>query len=368
MSFQNLSIHFELPPATVLSFPPSFPRSFILPPNQVVSGLREPFKINTKVFDFTIDIRFPFTMAALYIAAIIFMNEVNRKRLNKPWNFSRTPVFKSLVIIHNTSLALFSGWAFYSVCHALWSSLPAWDDPNLFANAVRALCQTEISVEKQVSSYKYNIWDQGLAYVGWVFYLSKFYEIFDTMIILARGKTSSALQTYHHAGVMVCGWVAIRYKSSVALVGIFLNSFVHTLMYTYFALAAAAVPLSMRIKRAMTTIQITQFLLGFVLGYSYLFVAYDVSTPDHSTPQNSTTPASFTVIPGTQPSNLTLDRNSRIWLPELQSPQQTTVKVKLHCLQDSGKAFPILVTTIYVVPLLYMFCCFFTRSYSKRPR
>jgi hypothetical protein len=78
-----------------------------------------------------------------------------------------------------------------------------------------------------------NLWDQGLAYVGWIFYLSKFYEVVDTMIILLRGKKSPTLQTYHHAGVMICGWVALRYKSPAVLVGIFLNSFVHTLMVRF---------------------------------------------------------------------------------------------------------------------------------------
>jgi hypothetical protein len=78
-----------------------------------------------------------------------------------------------------------------------------------------------------------NLWDHGLAYVGWIFYLSKFYEVVDTMIILLRGKKGSTLQTYHHAGVMICGWVALRYKSPAILVGIFLNSLVHTLMVRF---------------------------------------------------------------------------------------------------------------------------------------
>jgi hypothetical protein len=145
MSSQSLSVHLELPPLEVFSFPPRYPRSSTLPPYHELSTLREPFKINPDVYYFTLDIRFPFTVAAMYIAAVIFMNGVNGRRLNKPWNFSKTRFFKALVIMHNASLALFSGWAFCSICQALGSSWPTWEDPNFLANAARALCQTDVS-------------------------------------------------------------------------------------------------------------------------------------------------------------------------------------------------------------------------------
>ena len=66
------------------------------------------------------------------------------------------------------------------------------------------------------------MWNQGLAYLGWIFYLSKFYEVLDTAIILAKGKKSSTLQTYHHAGAMMCMWAGIRY-SKLILIGIHSN-------------------------------------------------------------------------------------------------------------------------------------------------
>lgn len=78
--------------------------------------------------------------------------------------------------------------------------------------------------------YENTLWDQGIGYIGWLMYLSKFYEVVDTLIILAKGKESSTLQTYHHAGVMICAWSGIRYKCPAAIVGVFLNSGVHTLM------------------------------------------------------------------------------------------------------------------------------------------
>lgn len=67
-------------------------------------------------------------------------------------------------------------------------------------------------------------------YMYWVFYASKFYEVVDTFIILARGRRSSTLQTFHHAGVIIIGWTGIRYVSPMAPPGATLNATVHTLM------------------------------------------------------------------------------------------------------------------------------------------
>lgn len=74
------------------------------------------------------------------------------------------------------------------------------------------------------------IWNEGLAYYGWLFYISKFYEVVDTLIIIAKGKKSSFLQTYHHAGAMLCMWAGIRYMSPPIWLFCFLNSFIHFIM------------------------------------------------------------------------------------------------------------------------------------------
>lgn len=74
------------------------------------------------------------------------------------------------------------------------------------------------------------IWNEGLAFYGWLFYLSKFYEVVDTMIILAKGKKSSLLQTYHHAGAMLCMWAGIRYMSPPIWMFVLVNSGIHAIM------------------------------------------------------------------------------------------------------------------------------------------
>ena len=74
------------------------------------------------------------------------------------------------------------------------------------------------------------IWNDGLAFYGWLFYLSKFYEVVDTFIILAKGRKSSLLQTYHHAGAMLSMWAGIRYMSPPIWMFVLVNSGIHAIM------------------------------------------------------------------------------------------------------------------------------------------
>lgn len=74
------------------------------------------------------------------------------------------------------------------------------------------------------------IWNEGLAFWGWLFYLSKFYEVIDTIIVLSKGRRATTLQTFHHFGAMFAMWAGIRYMSVPIWMFVLVNSFIHTLM------------------------------------------------------------------------------------------------------------------------------------------
>ena len=96
----------------------------------------------------------------------------------------------------------------------------------------------------------------------WVthFYISKYYEFVDTWIVLLKGKTPLFLQTYHHAGVVICMWALTVTYASPVIVLVFLNSFIHTLMYTYYTFAAFG--FRSPLKAYLTQAQILQFVVG----------------------------------------------------------------------------------------------------------
>lgn len=60
--------------------------------------------------------------------------------------------------------------------------------------------------------------------------MSKFYEITDTILLLANGRKVSFLQIYHHAGAIICCWAGVVYRPPPSIVGLLLNAGVHTLM------------------------------------------------------------------------------------------------------------------------------------------
>lgn len=45
---------------------------------------------------------------------------------------------------------------------------------------------------------------------------------------------------------------------------------------------------------------------------------------------------------------------------------KTHVDSAVSCLSDSGEAFTIIVTSIYIVPLIYLFAQFYIKSYRKQ--
>ncbi len=104
----------------------------------------------------------------------------------------------------------------------------------------------------------------------WLFYVSKYYELFDTVILLLKGKPSSFLQTFHHSGSIISLWTMIVTRIPGMWVFVFLNSFIHTIMYIYYTLTCLGHQPSW--KKMLTSMQISQFLVGNVLGILYFVI------------------------------------------------------------------------------------------------
>ncbi|KAF9897341.1 hypothetical protein BX616_005764, partial [Lobosporangium transversale] len=122
-----------------------------------------------------------------------------------------------------------------------------------------------------------SLWNNALGYWGYLFYLSKFYEVIDTIIIILKGRRSSLLQTYHHAGAMITMWSGINYQATPIWIFVVFNSFIHTVMYCYYA--CTSIGIHPPGKKYLTSMQITQFLIGTPLAMSYLLVPRCVTTP-----------------------------------------------------------------------------------------
>ena len=97
-----------------------------------------------------------------------------------------------------------------------------------------------------------------------VFYLSKFPELMDTVIMAIKGNTRqiSFLHVYHHTSIiLVCFSLIYSAPGSDTYFSAFLNSCIHTLMYSYYLLTSLQIGLffTRRIKKFMTLLQMVFF-------------------------------------------------------------------------------------------------------------
>ena len=254
-------------PSVHLTWPTTFkpvpkPLPDAVPPPINERTLRSPFGINNDLYNFVLRPALPATFAALYVVTVFSLNAYNRKRDWKAWWISKTKGFAWFVVVHNVLLALYSVATCVAMTRAIavvWPSDARWNSLGT-AKVADALCKmhgprglgdaatynTTINiweVKNTVIHLGYNgnpdptdvgrLWNEGLAFWGWIFYVSKFYEVIDTLIILAKGKRSATLQTYHHAGAMLCMWAGIRYMSPPIWMFVWINSGIHAMMVRF---------------------------------------------------------------------------------------------------------------------------------------
>lgn len=206
------SLRFALPPNSWISALPSPSTSSpAIPP---VDGAY-PFSIPNSLYHAFLDPRVPLTIAALYATIV---HTFNTRSNGTPYRIAKTRGFKLFVIAHNLFLAVYSLWTFVGMCMAVNRSIVTTRG---VSGVVESLCKIRPETrfgadltqlpEDLLGQGPVGMWEEGLAFYGWLFYLSKFYEVVDTAIIILKGKKSSLLQTYHHAGAMICMWAGIRY-------------------------------------------------------------------------------------------------------------------------------------------------------------
>ncbi|KAJ2855648.1 hypothetical protein GGI22_004063 [Coemansia erecta] len=194
-----------------------------------------------------------------------------------------------LVVVHNTVLAMYSAWAFRGV-------FPLFVNNMLKKGFSEGMCDTDGT-----------IWNSALFVHLYLFYVSKYYELLDTVIIILKGRKASLLQIYHHAGIILVMYTSNYFTSPCSVFVVWENAGVHTIMYTYYALTALG--FNPPGKQYLTSLQIFQFLFGQATVIVYF------------------------LIPG--------------------------------CLKPAQRIWP-LIMTAYLLPLIYLFAQFFKKTYTKR--
>ncbi|KAI1633764.1 GNS1/SUR4 family-domain-containing protein [Biscogniauxia mediterranea] len=404
-------IVFASPPAASLfKFPPHPAPQTIPPPH-----FELPFKIPDNLYVAALDPKVPITIAAVYAVTAKALNVYNKSTGKKPWAISQTRAFHLFVVLHNVFLALYSAWTWLGMLRALQNTLVSPHGPDGWAGTVDSLCQFHgpvglgnahtfnqaLGVWESVSGMSPlaaegvpsrtqggRMWNEGLAFYGWIFYLSKFYEVLDTLIILAKGKLSSTLQTYHHAGAMMAMWAGMRYMSTPIWIFVFFNSAIHALMYTYYTVTAFNIRVPTFIKRTLTSLQISQFVIGASCAIVHSFVSYlapvvvEVSATDATATSSSiasaatASPSAAGFLGGLKQSLFgaaeAASAAAVASAPEINAARSEVSYVtkfqKVDCITTNGATFAIWLNVFYLAPLTYLFVSFFIASYLRRSK
>ncbi|KAI9808188.1 MAG: hypothetical protein M1825_004645 [Sarcosagium campestre] len=418
------SVWLSLPSSSLFRFPPS-PEPASIPPSADFT-YAPAFEIPPSVYNHLLSASYPVSIALIYATTVTYANKINAQRQYKPWGFSKTKLFFTAVVAHNVFLALYSAWTFKGLLQAIRHVWPGWNSSEGLAGAIDSLCKMhgprglgqavryEANMEIWDTTSRYvkilplgtpdatdvgRLWNEGLAFYGWLFYLSKFYEVLDTAIVLAKGKKSSILQTYHHAGAMLGVWAGIRYMSPPIWMFVFINSFIHTVMYTYFTLAALSVPVPQIVKRSLTTMQIIQIVFGASYAAAHLFISYSVPVESpYTIVSKLSAGASSATSAASSIATAAASAGVGAWVKKIglravgeqglaenivnkdgihpqfgQAGEITTEEIRyrthyqeVSCIDTSGQTFAIYLNVMYLAPLTWLFVSFFFRAYTKR--
>ncbi|KAH8815739.1 fatty acid elongase-like protein [Xylogone sp. PMI_703] len=405
-------VQFALPRHELFKFPPRQYPLPLPPPAAGSSPAAPPFTIPANVFTAALDVRVPITIAAVYAVTVMTLNRYNKSRGFKAWAISKTRPFFWFVVAHNIFLAVYSAWTFIGMLRTLRTTTARWSGPGGFAGTADSLCKVHgipdvgnaVVYDENASQWVSQnpsvhlsstgnpdstdlgrLWNEGLAFYGWIFYLSKFYEVLDTAIILAKGKKSSTLQTYHHAGAMMCMWAGIRYMS--APIWVFC-------LYTYYTLTAFSVYVPQALKRSLTTMQILQFVFGasYAALHSFVYYTIPVQVSEVEPSFSSAASAASTVVSSAVAAATSAGAASTLkkflfraageeGLAEnvsrgpvnrhagnlsIRGQTYHTEYQTVPCIDTSGQTFAIWLNVLYLAPLTWLFVRFFIRSYLRR--
>ncbi|GAA5887173.1 hypothetical protein JCM6882_009473 [Rhodosporidiobolus microsporus] len=233
------------------------------------------------------------------------------------------------------------------------------------AGLTHAFCDSQLAVWGSTSFPRFT----------YLFYASKYYEVLDTAILLLKGKKVGMLQSYHHCGAIWTMFAGYRAQAMPIWLFCVFNSFIHTIMYCYYAVTSLKLPFPQFLKRNITRLQITQFLLGGSLAASYLFLTLP-DLPSLSSLSDS--------LPSALPSGVSIDAlhtaaegaaatAAEQWTQATAGWEAGVEALKregergAQCLVNAAQRSAVWLNVAYLIPLTYLFVAFFVKSYRRGP-
>jgi hypothetical protein len=184
---------------------------------------------------------------SMFVPAYATYQYMNLSKWSRTLKSTHPTIVHAFSIIHNMGLHMFSVY--------------------IFANLFGILLQHGIVRQPQ---YYFNI--PGTRRLLYMFYLSKYYEYMDTVLLLAKGKKPIFLQKFHHCGAVIVWHLGYVFSFDGLFFASLINSGVHSVMYLYYLVSLFHEMRSYisKYKFFITSAQVGQLAFGFVaLPYFY---------------------------------------------------------------------------------------------------
>nr|QAX90474.1 elongase of very long chain fatty acid [Phenacoccus solenopsis] len=195
---------------------------------------------------------YPISILGVYLYFIFLLGPKMMKNL-KPFNINK------FIIFYNIIQVIFNAYLCRHTIQYFWDNL----------NHFRCFKMSYLTPEE---AYWARI-------VNWLFVINKMLDLLDTVFFVLKKKQSHVtfLHVYHHIMTFFLGWSAAKYSpgGQQVVIGV-LNSFVHTVMYSYYLLSLfdRFKFITSIIKKRITQMQITQFIIAGV------HIIYGFTDPD----------------------------------------------------------------------------------------
>jgi len=162
-----------------------------------------------------------------------------------------------LLIAYNFAMIVLSGYLLYEfIANGWWNDYSFGCQPVDYSNSPKAL---------------------RMARVCWLFYISKFIELLDTVFFIMRKKFNqvSFLHVFHHGIMPVSWWFGVKFvPGGFGTFHSMINSFIHFLMYFYYFLSTFGPRFQKYLwwKKYMTSLQLIQFAAVMLHSAQLLFI------------------------------------------------------------------------------------------------
>jgi GNS1/SUR4 family len=224
--------------------------------------------VGTPIHDF----RVPLVLTVGYLVSLPILRIFAANFLSK--NVDVKLLLRESMILYNAGQVLLNGWMVYR-----------------FIDAVLLRGHPFVGDVNTVST--------GATYAVWVHYCDKYLEFFDTYFMVLRGKMDqvrimsfthlsikyqlttstqvSFLHVYHHVSIAWAWWYAMSvFPGGDSYFGALLNSWIHVMMYSYYALALLRIRCPW--KRFLTMAQLMQFLSVLIYTIFSFYYLKDSTT------------------------------------------------------------------------------------------